>query len=140
MYYFNCKSETINVYRVKATVKPLLRCHLWGKAKHFVIKFVSDLRQGGGFPQVLLFPPLIKTWPPPYNFYIVESGAKHHTPPPSSPFRQRKRRSIKRQITSYEEVQLIWHFLWYDKKKMTFLSRLLLNRGDRIERIDWTYR
>ena len=29
--------------------------------KHYVIKFVSDLRQVGGFLQVLLSPPPIKT-------------------------------------------------------------------------------
>ena len=28
--------------------------------QHYVIKFVSDLRQVGGFPQVLLFPSPIK--------------------------------------------------------------------------------
>jgi len=28
--------------------------------QHYVIKFVSDLRQGGGFPRVLQFPPAIK--------------------------------------------------------------------------------
>jgi hypothetical protein len=28
--------------------------------QHYVIKFISDLRQVGGFPQVLRFPPLIK--------------------------------------------------------------------------------
>ena len=40
--------------------------------QHYVIKFVSDLRQVGGFLQVLRFPP------PRYNWNIVESGVKHH--------------------------------------------------------------
>jgi hypothetical protein len=38
--------------------------------QHYVIKFVSDLRQVGGFLKVLRFPPPIK---PPYNWNIVES-------------------------------------------------------------------
>jgi hypothetical protein len=38
---------------------------------HYVIKFVSDLRQLGGF---LRFPP------PRYDWNIVESGIKHHKP------------------------------------------------------------
>jgi len=31
-----------------------------GKIQHYVIKFVNDLRQAGGFLQVLRFPPQIK--------------------------------------------------------------------------------
>jgi hypothetical protein len=46
--------------------------------QHYVIKFVSDLRQVGGFPRTLRFPPPIKKWPPRYNWNIVESSAKHH--------------------------------------------------------------
>ena len=46
--------------------------------QHFVIKFVSDLRQVSGFLWVLLFPPPIKLWPPQYNWNVVESGIKHH--------------------------------------------------------------
>ena len=45
--------------------------------QHYVIKFVSDLRQIGGFLQVLWFPPLIKLTPQ-YNWNIAESGIKHH--------------------------------------------------------------
>jgi hypothetical protein len=45
---------------------------------HYVIKFVSDLRQVSGFLRVLRFPPPIK--PQRYNWNIVESGIKHHTP------------------------------------------------------------
>ena len=41
--------------------------------QHYVIKFVSDLRQVGGYLRVLRFPPR-------YNLNIVESGAKHHKP------------------------------------------------------------
>ena len=43
--------------------------------QHYVIKFVSDLRQVGGFLQALLFPPQ-------YNWNIVKSGVKHHKPNP----------------------------------------------------------
>ena len=47
--------------------------------QHYVIKFVSDLQQFGGFLWVLWFPPPIKltAW---YNWNIVESGVKHHKP------------------------------------------------------------
>ena len=40
--------------------------------QHYVIKFVSDLREFDGFHRVLRFPP------PRYNSNIVESGVKHH--------------------------------------------------------------
>ena len=40
-----------------------------------MIKFVSDLRQVGGYLRVLWF------LPPQYNWNIVESGVKHHYPP-----------------------------------------------------------
>ena len=48
--------------------------------QHYVIKFVRDLRQVGGFLWVLLFFPPIKLIPPEYNWYIVESGVKHNNP------------------------------------------------------------
>ena len=44
--------------------------------QHYVIKFVSDLRQVGGFLRVLQFIPPIK-W---YNWNIVEYVVKHHKP------------------------------------------------------------
>ena len=50
---------------------------------NYVIKFVSDLLHVGGFLQVLRFPPLIKLTATIY-WNIVESGVKHHSPPPSS--------------------------------------------------------
>jgi hypothetical protein len=50
--------------------------------QHYVIKFVSDLRQIGGFLCVLRFPPPIN-WPPWYDYIIVESGVKHHNPKPN---------------------------------------------------------
>ena len=46
--------------------------------QHYVIKFVSDLRQVGGFLRVLRFPPIKLT--PWYSWTIVESGVKHHNP------------------------------------------------------------
>jgi len=42
--------------------------------QQYVIKFVSNLRQVGGFLRVLRFPPPIKVT----NWNSVESGVKHH--------------------------------------------------------------
>ena len=39
--------------------------------QHYVIKFVGDLWQVGGFLHA------------PYNRYIVENGVKHHEPTPN---------------------------------------------------------
>jgi len=47
--------------------------------QHYVIKFVSDLRQVGGFFRILQFPSPIN-WPRRYNWHIVESGVKHCKP------------------------------------------------------------
>ena len=44
-----------------------------GEVQHYVIKFVSDLRQVGGFLRVLRIPPLIKLTPR-YTWNIAE----HH--------------------------------------------------------------
>ena len=44
----------------------------------YVIKFVSDLQQVGGFLQVLRFLPSRKLTA---AIYIVESGVKHHNQP-----------------------------------------------------------
>ena len=49
--------------------------------QHYAIKFVSDLRQVGGFLRKFQFPPQ-KNRPPRYNLNIVESGVKHHNPSP----------------------------------------------------------
>jgi hypothetical protein len=46
--------------------------------QHYVMKFVSDLRQVGGFLRVLRFPPPIKLTATIYNWNIIENGAKHH--------------------------------------------------------------
>jgi hypothetical protein len=43
--------------------------------QHYVIKFVSDLRQNDGFLRILLFPPPIKLATT-YNWNIVESDVK----------------------------------------------------------------
>ena len=45
--------------------------------QYYVIKFVNDLREVGGFLRVLRFPPPIKLTPR-YNWNIVESGITHH--------------------------------------------------------------
>ena len=50
--------------------------------KYASIKFVSDLRQVGGFLRVLPFLPPIKLTATIYNWNIVESGVKHHKPKP----------------------------------------------------------
>ena len=55
-------------------------CSGWG-VQHYVIKFVSVLRQVGGFLRVLRFPPPIKlTATIRYNWNFVESVVKHHKP------------------------------------------------------------
>jgi hypothetical protein len=46
----------------------------------YVMKFLSDLQQVGGFLRVLRFPPPIKLTPQ-YNWNIVENCVKHHKPP-----------------------------------------------------------
>jgi hypothetical protein len=48
-----------------------------------ILKFVSDLRQEGGFLRALRFPPP-KKLPATISYNIVESGVKHHTPNPLS--------------------------------------------------------
>ena len=45
--------------------------------QHYVIKFVSDLRQVGSFLRLLRFLHNWK-WPSRYNWNIVESDVKHH--------------------------------------------------------------
>ena len=45
--------------------------------QHYVIKFVSDLRQVSGFVHVLRFPPPIKLTAM-QNWNIVENDIKHH--------------------------------------------------------------
>ena len=47
--------------------------------QHYVIKFVSDLRQVGSFLRVLRFPPPIKLTIT-IKLNMVESGIKHHKP------------------------------------------------------------
>ena len=47
--------------------------------QHYVIKFVSDLRQVGGFSWYSGFLHQLN-WPPRYNWNIVESDVKHYNP------------------------------------------------------------
>jgi hypothetical protein len=49
--------------------------------QHYVIKFVSDLRQVSSFLRVLRFPPPIN-WPSQYIWNIIESGVNEHKPNP----------------------------------------------------------
>jgi hypothetical protein len=47
--------------------------------QHYMMNFVSDLRQVSGFLRVLrILPPI--NWPLRYNWNINESGVKHHNP------------------------------------------------------------
>jgi len=49
--------------------------------QQYVIKFVSDLWQFGGFLRVLGFPPPIQlNLPARYKWKIVESAVKYHNP------------------------------------------------------------
>jgi hypothetical protein len=49
--------------------------------QHYVIKFVSDLRQVSSFLRVLRFPPPIN-WPSQYIWNTIESGVNEHKPNP----------------------------------------------------------
>jgi hypothetical protein len=51
--------------------------------QHYVIKFVSDLRQIRDFLRVLQFPPPIKLTATIYLKYF-ESGVENHTPIPNT--------------------------------------------------------
>jgi hypothetical protein len=50
----------------------------WG-VHHYVVKFVSDLRQVSGFLQIFRFPPPIKLTTR-YHWNIVENGIKYQKP------------------------------------------------------------
>ena len=52
--------------------------------QHYVMKFVSDLRQVGGFLRVLRFPPPIKLTDMILLKRLFESDVKHHKPKPTS--------------------------------------------------------
>ena len=59
--------------------------------QHYVIKFVSGLRQVGGFLRVLWFPPPINlTAMHDITETIVESGVNHHSAPPCWSLQQRR--------------------------------------------------
>jgi len=47
--------------------------------QHYVIRFANDSRQIDGFFRVLRYPPTVKLTSR-YNWNIVESGVKHHSP------------------------------------------------------------
>jgi hypothetical protein len=88
---------------------------------HYVIKFVRDWSQVGGFLQ---FPPPLK-WPPRYNWNIVESGVKHHEPNQT----QWSRKSISPSFTQSFHVHISVFLLiktfvlileWSDKKCYQF--------------------
>ena len=50
--------------------------------QHYVIKFVSDLRQVGGFRQVLRFPPPKKSNRHDITEILMKVALKHHNPNP----------------------------------------------------------
>jgi hypothetical protein len=71
--------RTTTTYAINAYHNWCCEFESWSErgVQHYVINFVSDLRQLGGFLRVLRFPPPIKLTPR-YNWNIVESGIKHH--------------------------------------------------------------
>jgi hypothetical protein len=76
-WIYNCAISPIST-------KVVSSCPVHGEVysmQPYVIKFVSDLRQVGGFLLVVRFP-LPLNWPPRYTWNIVESGVKHHNPNP----------------------------------------------------------
>jgi hypothetical protein len=77
----SCKSNNNNIKTAlfermtvftACTLTIFIKCEVYS-IQHYVIKFVSELRQAGGVLQVLRFSPPIE-----YNWNIVESGVKHH--------------------------------------------------------------
>ena len=67
--------------------------------QHYVINFVSDLRQVRGFLRVLRFPPRKKNWSPWHSWNIVESGGKHHIPNPRNRINWLKRSVCRQSVT-----------------------------------------
>jgi len=69
-------------YICNQCLSPLRCCEFESRSgrsvQHYVIKFVSDLRQFCGFLWVLRFPPSIKLTATIYSWNIVESGVKYH--------------------------------------------------------------
>jgi hypothetical protein len=71
----------LRVLKFAPPIKLKVRYIIWKISYCTMIKFVSDLRQVGGFLRVLrVLPPIKKIWTPQYNWNIVESGVKHHSP------------------------------------------------------------
>jgi len=64
---------------------------------HYVTKFVSDMRQIGSFLVVYRFPSPIKLMPR-YNWNIVESGVKYHSPNTQKHWHERMSTNIMRNI------------------------------------------
>ena len=91
--------------------------------QHYVIKFVSDLRQVSGFLRLLRFPPPIKLTPQ-YNWNIVESDVKHH-----------KLNPLKKQLWNITNV------ISTRKEAMMFEKRNILFRFSILDntKIDKTY-
>ena len=83
--YYKIKSSLVRIGGCRGRIVPVQSVSIITKVvsfnpahgevhliQHYVIKFVSDLLQFGGFLQVLWVPPR-------YNWNIVESGIKHPT-------------------------------------------------------------
>jgi hypothetical protein len=87
-------------------------------AQYHVIKFVSDLRQVGGFLRVLQFPPPIN-WPPQHNRNIVESGVKHH-----------HKHTIKKNIILWVEsaARVYTHLLFIGSNKYIHLAYSIISQ------------
>ena len=83
--------------------------------QHYVIKFVSDLRQFGDFLRVLRFPL------PRYNWNIVESSIKHH---------QTNKRSSGMLTVKRLQNQIIFKVFDTKGPKQEFGSGYLIPEGD----------
>jgi hypothetical protein len=70
-HFINCKSTKGVLYYASRPSEVY-------SIQHYVIKFVDELWQVGGFLQDLPFPPPIKLTAMIYSWNIVDSGVKHH--------------------------------------------------------------
>jgi hypothetical protein len=74
----------VHVHSVPITTKVVCSNHAHGEIYsilHYVIKFISDLQQVGDFLRIFRFSPPIN-WLSRYNWNIVESCVKYHSPNP----------------------------------------------------------
>jgi hypothetical protein len=85
--------------------------------QHYVIKFVSDLRQVGGFLRLLRFPPPIKLTPPPpppVTEILLKVALNSLTP-----------FYIAILYSIFNSIKLMTYLFWFPKKTIYFFSCLL---------------